>query len=159
MTLCVPGLVFSKKVKGNHMQISGFLYLLLYFLCSAVHTSPAQPPEPQRSVSSTQRHSAPFLGSLTLCGCQKVSAPWKTASSSLTLLIPLLSVIPGLFSPLSNVWKLLFHSLVQLSDPKSGIHHNMKVQKWSLQLPDINTTILPLLRLLGIWNIFPDFFI
>lgn len=156
MTLCVHGLVFSKKVKENHMQISGFLYLLLYFPCSALHT-------PTSSASRTSEiclfNSAPFLGSSTLCGCQKVSAPRKAASSSRTLLIPLLSVILGLFCPLSNVWKLLFHSVVQLSDPKSGIHHIIKVQKRSPQLPDINTTILALLRLLGIWNIFPDFFI
>ena len=149
----------AKKLRET---ICRFLDFFICFFTSCVlpcTLPPAQPPEPQRAVSSTQQHSVPFLGSSTLCGCQKVSAPRKTASRSLPLLIPILSVILGLLCPLSNVWKLLFHSLVQLSDPKSGIHHTIKVQKWSLQFPDVNTTILALLRLLGIWNIFPDFFI
>jgi len=78
----------AKKLRETICRFLDF-FICVFTSCGLPCTlPPAQPPEPQRSVSSTQRHSAPFLGSSTLCGCQKVSAPRKTASRALLYLFP-----------------------------------------------------------------------
>lgn len=155
LTLCVHGLVFSKRPKGTLMYISGSLPLLPPFLYSALQT-------PTTSASQISTICL-FISVTLLCWLglsfhellpRKYLHAERQGSAGLTLFISQSCSASCLMCESSR-----FIYLLQLSDwlqweSKSGATYSVITKSWSSQMRNICIAIPDLLRLLGIWNIF-----